>query len=89
MLVNAQPVSELGGTIRIENVLGADVRNLSGLRGALARLAPSLSDAVPQRPPPALALRLNLTDFAVLQSLDLGPKPVTTGANRGERLGVA
>ena len=28
LLVNAQPVSELGATIRIENVLGADVRNL-------------------------------------------------------------
>jgi PRC-barrel domain len=27
-LVAARPVSELGGTIRIENVLGADVRNL-------------------------------------------------------------
>jgi hypothetical protein len=28
LLVNAQPVSELGGNIRIDNVLGADVRNL-------------------------------------------------------------
>jgi hypothetical protein len=28
LLVSAQPVSEIGGNIRIENVLGADVRNL-------------------------------------------------------------
>jgi len=28
LLVQAQPVSEVGGTIRIDNVLGADVRNL-------------------------------------------------------------
>jgi hypothetical protein len=28
VLVNAQPVSEIGGNIRIDNVLGADVRNL-------------------------------------------------------------
>jgi sporulation protein YlmC with PRC-barrel domain len=28
LLVSAQPVSEVGGNIRIENVLGADVRNL-------------------------------------------------------------
>ena len=28
LLVRAQPVSEVGGNIRIENVLGADVRNL-------------------------------------------------------------
>lgn len=28
LLVNAQPVGEMGGTIRIDNVLGADVRNL-------------------------------------------------------------
>lgn len=28
LLVQAQPVSEAGGTIRIDNVLGADVRNL-------------------------------------------------------------
>ena len=28
LLVNAQPVGEMGGTIRIDNVLGADLRNL-------------------------------------------------------------